>query len=434
MPSLSPSLLSPSLTSSQSSSANSPKSRVGGRIFDAQPLNRYNQAMQSKDLLTRRVANILPTKDGLADLMDKKKIRLYQGFDPTGGKLHLGHSVGIRKLMDFANAGHEVIFLFGTGTVLAGGGDPSGRETGRKMITQEEIDENIKGWKDQVTPLVDWDKITIKQNGDWLVPLTLKEILEIAGYISAVQLFKRDMFQRRIEHGDSVTAAETFYPLLQGYDSVFMDVDLEIGGTDQEFNMLIGRELMKKMKGKEKHILVTPMIMGTDGKEMHKSVGNCVWLDDTAEDMFGKLMALSDEHITTYMELVTDIPLEHIREVEKGITDEKLHPMEAKKELALDVARQFHGQEKAEEAQSMWESTFQKREIPTDIPTHKLNGEENIVDILVNSGTVSSKSEARRLIEQGGIELDGVKVADPTTNLDSASTLRIGKHRFLKVQ
>src|SRR3989344_5511561 len=183
MPSLSPSLLSPSLTSSQSSSANSPKSRVGGRIFDAQPLNRYNQAMQSKDLLTRRVANILPTKDGLADLMDKKKIRLYQGFDPTGGKLHLGHSVGIRKLMDFANAGHEVIFLFGTGTVLVG--DPSQRDSGRKLISQEEIDKNIQGWKDQVSPLVDWSKVKIMQNGDWLTKLDLKEIIKIASNISA---------------------------------------------------------------------------------------------------------------------------------------------------------------------------------------------------------------------------------------------------------
>ncbi|TSC89996.1 MAG: tyrosyl-tRNA synthetase [Microgenomates group bacterium Gr01-1014_5] len=381
--------------------------------------------MQGKDLLDRRVANVLPSKDGLADLMGKKKIRLYQGFDPTGTRLHLGHSVGIRKLMDFANAGHEVIFLFGTGTVLAGGGDPSGRETGRKMITQEEIDENIKGWKDQVAPLVDWDKVSIKQNGDWLVPLSLKDILSVASHLSAVQLFKREMFQRRIENGDTVSFAETFYPMLQGYDSVVMDVDLEIGGTDQEFNMLIGRELMRKIKGKEKFVLTTPMILGTDGQQMSKTRGNAVWLDDTAEDMFGKLMALPDEHVASYIELVTDLPIDSTKD---------LHPMEAKKVLAFDVAKQFHGEEKAQEAKSIWESTFQKGEVPTDIPTHKLNGEENVVDILVNSGTVSSKSEARRLIEQGGIELDGTKVTDPTINLDASGTLRIGKHRFLKVQ
>ncbi|MDO8452687.1 MAG: tyrosine--tRNA ligase, partial [bacterium] len=237
--------------------------------------------MSTNDILSRRVANVLPTRAGLEKLMGEKKIRLYQGFDPTGMKLHIGHSVGIRKLMDFARAGHDVTFLFGTGTVLAGGGDPSDRDKGRKMITQEEINENIKDWKNQVSKLVDWDLVSIKQNGDWLLPLTLEEILKIASNISAVQLFKREMFQRRIENGDTVWLAETLYPMLQGYDSVAMDVDLEIGGTDQEFNMLVGRDLMKKMKNKETYVLTTPMILGTDGKQMSKSSGNCVWLDDT---------------------------------------------------------------------------------------------------------------------------------------------------------
>lgn len=385
--------------------------------------------MQDNNLLSRRVANVLPDKMSLADLMAKKKIRLYQGFDPTGTRLHLGHSIGIRKLMDFANEGHEVIFLFGTGTVLVG--DPSQRETGRQLISQEEIDENIKDWKKQVSPLVDWDKVEIKQNGDWLVPLTLKDIIKIASNVSAIQLFKREMFQRRIDQGDTVWYHETMYPLLQGYDSVVMDVDLEIGGTDQEFNMLIGRELQKKMNNREKYVLTVPMIVGTDGKQMSKSSGNCVWLDDSADEMFGKLMALPDEHIVTYMELVTDIPMEQVREVEAGLKG-KLHPMDAKEQLALSVAEVFHGKNKAREAKERWESTFQKGETPENIPTHKLNERENIVDVLVNSGTVSSKSEARRLIEQGGVELDGNKVSDPTTEV-SAGTLKVGKHRFLKV-
>ena len=257
------------------------------------------------EILTRRVEKVLPSKDGLKNLLEKKKIKLYQGFDPTGGRLHLGHSVGIRKLMDFANAGHEVIFLFGTGTVLAG--DPSERETGRKLITQEEIDKNIQGWKDQVSPLVDWNKVKILYNGDWLTKLTLKEIINIASNISAVQLFKREMFTRRIEKGDTVWYHETMYPLLQGYDSVYMDVDLEIGGTDQEFNMLIGRELMQKMKSKEKYVLTTPMILGTDGNQMSKSSNNCIWLNDTPNDMFAKIMAIVDEQIIPYMNFVTNI-------------------------------------------------------------------------------------------------------------------------------
>src|SRR3990167_6579044 len=243
-----------------------------------------NKMIKIGDLLTRRVDKILPNREGLEKLISERKIRLYQGFDPTGMKLNLGHSVGLRKLMEFAEAGHEVIFLFGTGTVLVG--DPSQRDSARKLITQEEIEENIKDWKRQAEKIVDFDKVTVKQNGDWLVPLTLKGIINIASNISAVQLFKREMFQRRLEKGDTVWYHETMYPLLQGYDSVAMDVDLEIGGTDQEFNMLIGRELQRKMNSREKFVLTTPMILGIDGGQMSKTTGNCVWLDDTAIEMF----------------------------------------------------------------------------------------------------------------------------------------------------
>ena len=212
------------------------------------------------EVLSRGVAKILPTKSALKRVMQRKKIRLYQGFDPTGSRLHLGHTIGLSKLMQFATLGHEVIFLFGTGTVLVG--DPSQRDTARKLITQAEIDQNISNWKNQVKSIVDFSKVTIKQNGDWLTKLSLKDIVTIASNISAIQLFKRESFQRRLKRGDTVWYHETMYPLLQGYDSVAMDVDLEIGGTDQEFNMLIGRELLHKMKRKDKFVLTVPMIVG----------------------------------------------------------------------------------------------------------------------------------------------------------------------------
>jgi tyrosyl-tRNA synthetase len=384
------------------------------------------------NIFGRRVANVLPDKKGLDKLMSERKIKLYQGFDPTGGRLHLGHSIGIRKLMDFANEGHEVIFLFGTGTVLAG--DPSQRENAREKIAAEQINTNISGWKDQVAPIVDWNKVSTMHNGEWLLQLGLRDVIEIASHISAVQLFKRDMFQKRIDRGDTIWTHELLYPLLQGYDSVAMNVDLEIGGTDQEFNMLIGRELQKKMNSREKYVLTVPMIVGTDGKQMSKSSGNCVWLDDTAQDMFGKLMALPDEHIVTYMELVTDIDLTRVKEVEEGIKSGKLHPMDAKKELAFDVARQFHGNEKAKESQNSWEETFQKGEIPTDIPTHKLKGEEQLVNVLISAGISKSKSEARRLIEQGGVELNGEKITQIDFSIKSEGALKIGKHKFLKIE
>jgi tyrosyl-tRNA synthetase len=388
----------------------------------------------NKDLLTRRVEKVLPSKEALEKLIEKKgKIRLYQGFDPTGARLHLGHSVGIRKLMDFANAGHEVIFLFGTGTVLAG--DPSERDQARKLITQEEIDTNIKNWKQQVEKIVDFGKVTIKQNGDWLIPLTLKDIIGIASNLSAVQLFKRDMFQRRLDQGDTVWYHETMYPLLQGYDSVAMDVDLEIGGTDQEFNMLVGRELMRKMKDKEKFVLTTPMILGTDGKQMSKSSGNCVWLDDSPTDMFGKLMGIPDEQIGVYLELTTNLPMERVEELKKDIEKGNLHPMEAKKILGVAVVTEFHGKEKAEEAREQFEQVFQKGSDPTNSPIFKADaGTINVVDALTGSDLVSSNSEARRLIEQGALEWDGKKLEAAEIEVGKGGILKVGKFRFLRIE
>lgn len=380
-----------------------------------------------EEILTRRVDKVLPSKDALKTLMQTKKLRLYQGFDPTGGRLHLGHSVGIRKLMDFAKAGHEVIFLFGTGTVLVG--DPSQRDTGRKLITQEEIDENIKGWKEQVTPLVEWDKVEILQNGDWLTKLTLKDIVHIASNISAIQLFKRDMFQRRLDKGDTIWYHETMYPLLQGYDSVAMDVDLEVGGTDQEFNMLIGRELMKKMKNKEKFVLTTPMIVGTDGRQMSKSSGNCVWLNDSPNDMFTKLMELTDEHIITYMTLVTNMPLERIGEIEAKLKDGSLHPIDAKKELALAVVTELHTKEEAEESRKYFEKTFQEKK-PDFI--EEITLKENLLETITQK--LGSKSEAKRLIEQHGVYVNEKVVEDSKQTISEGDEIQIGKKIFVKVK
>ena len=382
------------------------------------------------EILTRRVEKVLPSKDGLKRLMQVKKIKLYQGFDATGGRLHLGHSVGIRKLMDFANAGHEVIFLFGTGTVLAG--DPSGRDTGRKLITEDEVEENIKSWREQVSPLVDWDKIKILKNGDWLKDLKLQDIINIASNISAVQLFKREMFQRRIDAGDTVWYHETMYPLLQGYDSVYMDVDLEIGGTDQEFNMLVGRELMQKMKSKEKFVLTTPMILGTDGGKMSKSRGNCIWLDDPPNDMFAKIMALIDSQIVTYMQLVTDIPMERIEAVEKGLKEGTIHPLDAKKELALAVVAQLHSEESAVAAKEAFEKTVQKGELPEDLETVMVENETTVVDLIAK--VLGSKSEAKRLLSQKAIEINGSVVENPSTKLVGEENIKIGKKKFIRTK
>lgn len=394
--------------------------------------------MESKNgieqVLTRRVEKILPTKEGLAGLMEKRKIRLYQGFDPTGSRLHLGHSIGLRKLMDFANLGHEVIFLFGTGTVLVG--DPSLRDSARKTITQEEIKKNIKDWKQQAAPLVDFSKVTIKENGDWLLPLALKDIIKIASNISALQLFKREMFQRRLKRGDTVWYHETMYPLLQGYDSVAMDVDLEIGGTDQEFNMLIGRDLQRKMNNKEKYVLTYPMILGTDGKQMSKSSGNCVWLDDTPQDMFGKIMSMPDSQTLPYLILVTNIPMSRIAQVQDSLQSKEMHPMEAKRLCAWEVVKDFHGRKAADEAGEEFRETFSEGKLPSDIPTVVIKTKKlSPVDLLCEAKLASSRSNARRLIEQGGVKVDGSVLQDEKTlvSIRKGMIIQVGKRRYARV-
>ncbi|MAG59818.1 tyrosine--tRNA ligase [Candidatus Woesebacteria bacterium] len=384
------------------------------------------ELMDNSRILSRGVAKVLPSKGALVARMKKGKVKLYLGIDPSGFRLHLGHSVPIRKIAQFAEAGHEVVLLFGTGTVLVG--DPSQRDTARKLIDQKEIDKNIKDWKEQVAPLIDFNKVTIKQNGDWLTKLTLREIIKIASNISAVQLFKREMFQRRIDKGDTVWYHETMYPLLQGYDSVAMDVDLEIGGTDQEFNMLIGRELQKKMNNREKYVLTVPMITGTDGKQMSKTSGNCVWLDDAPFDMFGKLMGTRDDQMALYMELLTDMPDAEIKAASKE------GPMEAKKRLAWEIVKIYHGEKEADGARDEFEKVFQKGGTPQSAASHKVKaGKIDLAGILVDSGLAPSNSEARRLIEQGGVEWNGKKVTGTAIKVEKSGTLKVGKHRFLKV-
>ncbi len=389
---------------------------------------KYMPVTNLDQLLSRRVAKILPSKEDFAQLLKtKKKIRLYQGFDPTGGRLHLGHTIGLRKLMDFAKAGHEVIILFGTGTVLVG--DPSERDTGRKLITQTEIDNNIKGWKKQIAPLVDFKLVSIKQNGDWLVPLTLKDIIHIASNISAIQLFKRKSFTRRIKRGDTVWYHETMYPLLQGYDSVVLDVDLEIGGTDQEFNMLVGRELQRKINQHNKFVLTVPMILGTDGKQMSKTSGNCVWLDDSAEDMFGKIMSIPDQQIPSYWELLTDLPLKSEAELLQD-------PLKSKKELAFDIARQFHGPDKAKQAKLHFETTVQNKEMPQDIPTISLpKSKLSIIEVVKSLNLNMSNSKLKQVIKQGGFTFNNKRITNPNQIItpQSGDIIKFGKRTFRKV-
>jgi len=396
------------------------------------------------ELLRRRVDSVYPTKKTLEKVLRSgKKIKVYLGIDPTAIRLHLGHTVPLRTLQSFADLGHEAILLFGTGTVLVG--DPSERATGRKLITEKEIEKNIATWKNQVKPIINFKKVKIKYNGNWLTKLTLKDLINLGSKISAVQLFKRENFTRRIKAGDTVWYHETMYPLLQGYDSVVMNVDLEIGGTDQTFNMLVGRELQKKINNKEKFVLTTKMILGTDGKQMSKTSGNCIWLTDTPEDMYGKIMRVQDELIADYFEFFTATPFEKIEEIKKLLAGSKTNPMNYKKLLAWEITKQFHNREKANQAQEYFERISQKRQLPGEIQVvdlSNLSTEDQdfftiCKNIKIKDGAFKSNSEITRMIEQGGVRWNGQKITNPKLiikKINNGDIWQWGKRVFRKMK
>lgn len=384
-----------------------------------------SQDKKIEEILTRGVEQVLPSKEGLAKLMKRQKIRLYLGIDPTYNKLHLGHTVPLRKIQEFADLGHEAILVVGTGTVLAG--DPSQREGGRPRISEKEIKKNIKNWREQAGKILDFSKVKIKHNGDWLCKLDLKKIIEIASHISAVKLFQREMFQKRLKKGDTVWTHETLYPLLQAYDSVAMNVDLEIGGTDQIFNMLMGRELLQKMRGKEKFVMTLPMILGTDGQPMSKTSGNCIWVEDSAEQMFGKIMSIADNLVPSYFKALTNIPLEETK---------KLSPRDAKARLAEEIVSIYHNKNMASKAEKEFNRIFKEKKLPSQVPTVSIKIKEiNLLDLLTKTKLAPSRAGAKRLIEQKGVKIDGQIQRDwqKIIRIKKGMVIQVGKRKFVKI-
>lgn len=384
---------------------------------------------QVSGLLERQVALVLPTKQGLESLLKKKKIRVYLGIDPTGSRLHLGHAIPLRKLQQFADAGNEALLVLGTGTVLAG--DPSQRKEARSKITAKEIKENIKTWKAQAGKIIDFSKVKLVENGKWLLPLSLSDIINIASHISASQLFQRDMFKERLRRGDTVWTHELLYPLLQGYDSVALDVDLEIGGVDQTFNMLMGRELQRKMNNREKFVLTVPMILGLDGKTMSKTSRNTVNLDDPPKEMYGKLMTLRDELVPHYFELCTDLAQNEVLQLKA-----KLSPRDLKARLAKEITKLYHGSKAAVLAEQEFEKVFKQKELPTHILAKKVSATSlELPQLLVELSLAFSKTEARRLIEQGGVKVNGEVKKDwkEKITLKKGMVAQVGKRHFAKI-
>ena len=387
-----------------------------------------------EEVLTKGVEEILPNKEQLKNLMMKRKIRLYLGIDPTSPQLHLGHAIALRKLKDFQDLGHEVILLFGTFTARIG--DPSGRDKKRKPLTPSQIEKNMKTYKDQSSKILDFSRVKIKGNADWLEKLNFNDLVKISSQFTISRLLERDMFQERIRAGGEVWLNELMYPLMQGYDSVAMDVDLEIGSSDQLFNALVGRKLQKIFRNKEKFILITPMLLGLDGRKMSKTYGNTVNLTDPPAEMYGKLMSLKDELILLYFQLCTNLPLKEIKEIERKLSKKEINPIEAKSRLAKEIVTIYHGGKKAEEAEKEFNRVFRERKLPLKIPVVQIKEKKlNILELLTKTKLISSKSEAKRLILQKAVKINGVLKENwqEIIEIKKEMVIKVGKRRFKKI-
>ena len=395
-----------------------------------------SKSLDSKieEILTRGVEEIIPNKNGLKELLKKKKVRLYLGVDPTSPKIHLGHLVPLKKLKQFQELGHEAILLFGTFTAQVG--DPSGREEVRKPLSIEQVKDNMRTYKEQVSKFINLSNIQVKYNADWLAKIAFPELLRIASNFTVSRLLERDMFQKRLKEKKEVWVNELLYPIMQGYDSVAMDVDLEIGATDQTFNMLVGRKLQRIFNKKEKFILTTPILLGLDGRKMSKSFGNTVDITDSPNDIYGKIMSLTDSLIVSYFELVTNASLEDIKEIKNALSNKKINPRDAKAMLARQIVTILYGEKIAKEAEEYFNKVFKEKRMPSGIPEIKIKEADiNILKLLVRLKLVSSTSEARRLVFQKGVKIDGIAQEDwkKVVSVRKGLVIQIGKRKFVKI-
>ena len=394
--------------------------------------------MTTEEVLTRGVAEVLPNRETLAKKMKEGKIKLYLGIDPTGSLLTLGHSVVLRKLQQFATLGHEVILLIGNGTVKIG--DPTGRDSTRPMLTDEQIEENFQTWQSQASKILNFDQIKIMRNGDWLDNMCLADFIKLMAKVTVQQLIERDMFQERLKKGLPIHGHELLYPMLQGYDSVAMDVDLEVGGTDQTFNMMMGRNLQKIYHDKEKWVLTTPLINGLDGRKMSKSYNNYVALTENPSDMYGKLMRIDDSMIIEYFTLLTDTPLEKIELMAKDLKDQAVNPMELKKKLAKTITVFYHSDNEADQAEQTFEKVTQEKGVPDVIEEKEISlGNRNqisVLELMMQCNVTPSKSEAKRLLEQKAVTLAGKTVNDwkNEVRVEDGMILQMGKRKFIKIK
>lgn len=390
------------------------------------------------ELLTARTVDL----HGREELEKKLKraiktgtpLRVKYGADPSAPDIHLGHSVGLRKLREFQDCGHLVVFIIGDFTGMIG--DPSGKSKTRKSLTREEVQANAVSYQEQVFKVLDREKTELRFNGEWFHPMTFGDVIQISAKVTVAQMLQRDDFSKRYSTNQPISLVEFLYPLVQAYDSVMVEADVELGGTDQLFNLLLGRELQKDAGQEPQVVMTLPLLEGLDGvQKMSKSLKNYIGVSDAPNDMFGKIMSISDDLMWRYFSLVLGQTDEEVAKRKSGVERGTLNPRQVKDQLAQDVITRFHNKEAATAASAEFAKVFSKGALPEDTPELHLDSEIGLLDLLSEQNLIGSKGEGRRLVKQGAVKLDDEAVSDPLMNMETGKTgvLKVGKRRFLKL-
>jgi tyrosyl-tRNA synthetase len=378
------------------------------------------------DILTRGVETVLPSKQVLADRLEKGPIKLYFGIDPTAPSLHLGHLTSLLKVRDFQQAGHEVVVMFGDFTARIG--DPTDKDAVRKVLSQQEVEANMADYENQVLKILDSTKTTFHKNSEWYRQMPLEDFINLTTKVTVGYNLKRDMFQRRQQAGKEIYVNEFLYPILHGYDCIPLAAELEIGGNDQLFNMLTGRDLAKKIKNRDKFVLTLKLLVDPVGEKMGKTTNNMARLDDEPKEMFGKVMSWPDTLMPLGFEILTRLPTDIYQEALKG------HPKEAKLLLAKEVIKIITDEQTAEQALKDFENTFAGGEGEVSAKEIEVEVGVNLDQVLIDQQLIKSKAEFRRLVEQGGVDYADQLVTDPKQLIDRSGLIRVGKHRFVKIK
>jgi tyrosyl-tRNA synthetase len=394
------------------------------------------------DLIKRGTFEIIPEEDLIKKLersiTEEKPLNIKLGCDPSRPDLHIGHSVVLRKLAQFQSLGHRAILIIGDFTGMIG--DPSGRNVTRPALSLQETRENGESYLEQASKILDKDKTKIVYNSDWLGKMSFEDVIKLASKYTVARMIERDDFTKRFKAGEPISIHEFLYPLAQAMDSVAIKSDVELGGTDQKFNLLVGRDIQREYGLEPQVIVTTPLIVGTDGVEkMSKSYNNYIGISESAQDIFGKTLSIPDSLIYNYYELATDISNEELNKIKAKLEDPSVNPRDLKRQLAKTLVRMYHNQNAADEAEKEFDKIFIKKEFPEDIPEYKFensNDAINILDLITTVNLAGSKGEARRLVTQGGVSIDGNKITDITANISitGEQILKVGKRKFIKLK